>query len=76
MTALDDAVKEVLTELRDLRREVGEFRRDATRDIADVRVDVATLKTKSKVWGGVLGALAGGTTYVGAWVAKLTHLFG
>lgn len=57
--------KEVLQEVRDDVREIR-------RDVVNCRVEIASLKTKSKVWGGMIGLLTGGS---GAGMLKLLSVW-
>lgn len=60
-------IREVLENQREMRAAMDVIRRDVT----NCRVEIAALKTKSKVWGGLVGLFGGGA---GAGLAKFVAM--
>ena len=59
------------TDLASLRKEVELFRQQ---DISEIKVEIALLKLKSSLWGGLLGAIAGATfSVIASMVSKVIH---
>ena len=69
--------KFIVEQLRQLQADQGALRREIElfrqQDISEIKVEIALLKLKSSLWGGLLGAVSGAAISLAAALSKVIH---